>query len=132
MNSPASMMAGMTREVLTLKVTVSDPWSFVTPDGSNIHDAQVLRAADVNGEPGFPLLIRLAHPVAADAVEPTAFFVAETHGDPVSEYMSLTAGEAVDSRVTGVTEAQAGATESFRTATWRGRTPAARVQLHMA
>jgi hypothetical protein len=85
----------------------------------------------VNGVPGFPLLIQLAHPVAADAAESTAFFVAEAKGDAVSAYKSLTAGEAVESALTGVAEAQWHETDWAQTATWRGRTPAARVQLHL-
>ena len=120
----------MSSEPLALRVTTSDPWEFVDATGGNVIDASVLRTSSDAGRACFPLLLELTHPVKSTAVEATRFFVAESH-EPFEGYARLVAREAVECRLTGVSEDQATGAEPFDVSRWRGKFPAARAQLQV-
>lgn len=98
--------------VESLRVTVSDPWDFVTSAGSNVFVARVHKGGDVQG----PLLLRLAEPVRWHGSDWHWFVATQT---PTATLV-----------LHGVTEAQATGDEWLDAPNaWRGQSPVARVEV---
>jgi len=76
-----------------VQITVTDPWDFVTPEGTNVFAADVQKHADGHGL----MLVRLAEPVL-------------WHGEEWRWFVATQTGDATDS-ILGVTEAQAAGDE---------------------
>lgn len=95
-----------------MRVTVSDPWDFVTAAGSTVFVADVHKGGDGHG----PMLLRFTEPVRWRGVD-WHWFVATLA--PVAT-LSLQ----------GVTESQATGDEWLQVpSAWRGQSPAARADV---
>lgn len=97
--------------VQRVRVTVSDPWDFVTPAGSKVFAADVHKRVDEHG----PLLLRLVEPVRWKGID-WHWFVA-TRTPTATSLHGLTESQASGDNWLDVPNA------------WRGGSPVARVEV---